>query len=299
MMMTEKYYTLPPPPPPPPPSSSSFSYSSIYQSPKINRIREIKNRFNLQKKNSILHEPTSMKLLIEQQPIIRTYSLYDVQERIDYFEKKKILDEEIENKGKNHIRKAYLHYSKFSRQVLVNSSSSGDTLQAVIAHTLQETFGKTESYGSALSRTMMNSANTGKRRCLSSSQMVSSNDQKRSQHYSSHLAKRTRTYSLCNHSTMAITATTSFSEEQTTEAQEITSVDYENTYFYPEETTRLDDVLSLTTITPNIQMKTINPQHDLDVCSDTTVSQSDTEDTFEGMTPAVQEYQINMRSDLQ
>ena len=92
---------------------------------------------------------------------------------------------------------------------------------------------------------------TGKRRSLSSSHLVSS-DQKRSNRYCSSLSKRTRTYSLSNHSTMAITATTSFSEEQTTEPQETTSIDYENTYFYPEETTRLDDALSLTTITSNI-----------------------------------------------
>ncbi len=104
-MMTEKYYTLPPPSP-----SPSFCYSPIYQSPKTNRIHDIKNRLNSQKKTSTFYEPNNTKLLIEQQqqqPIIRTYSLYDVQERINYFEKKNILDDEIENKckekGKNLI----------------------------------------------------------------------------------------------------------------------------------------------------------------------------------------------------
>jgi hypothetical protein len=94
MMMTEKYYTLPPP------SSSSFCYSTIYHSPTTNRIHEIKNRLNLKKKTSTFYEEKNMKLLIEQQPTIRTYSLYDVQERIDYFEKKQILDDGIENNFK-------------------------------------------------------------------------------------------------------------------------------------------------------------------------------------------------------
>ena len=167
---------------------------------------------------------------------------------------------------------------------------------------MQQTFLKHETYGSALSRTMMNSATTGKRRSHSSSQIISSNDQKRSQRYCSLIAKRVRTYSLSNHSTMAITATTSFSEEQISEPQETTSIDYENTYFYPEETTRLDDVLSLTTITPNIQQKIINTQHDLEVCSDTTVSQSDTEDNSEGLSTSIRQYadtyHINMRPEM-
>ncbi len=149
---------------------------------------------------------------------------------------------------------------------------------------------------------MMNSATTGKRRSLSSSQIISSNDQKRSQRYCSLISKRVRTYSLSNHSTMAITATTSFSEEQTTEPQETTSIDYENTYFYPEETTRLDDALSLTTITPNIQTKITDTQQDLDVCSDTTASQSDIEDNSEEITHTVKKYRntyhINTESNL-
>ena len=86
---------------------------------------------------------------------------------------------------------------------------------------------------------------------------------------------------------MAITATTSFSEEQTTEPQETTTMDYENTYFYPEETTRLDDVISLTTITPNLFLKTTK---EIDFCSDTTVSQSDSEETSEELTPIVKQY---------
>jgi hypothetical protein len=101
---------------------------------------------------------------------------------------------------------------------------------------------------------------------------------------------------------MAITATTSFSEEQPSEPQETNSIDYENTYYYPEETTRLDDALSLTTITSNIQAKITNTQHDASVCSDTTIFQSDTDENSEAMPSAVKQYgntyDINMATDL-
>lgn len=96
-MMTEKYCTLPPPT-----SSLPICYSTTYHSPTItlrNRIRDIKYRFHSQQNSLSLHEPNNMKLLIEQQPTIRTFSLYDVQNRIDYFEKKKLSDE-IENISK-------------------------------------------------------------------------------------------------------------------------------------------------------------------------------------------------------
>lgn len=143
----------------------------------------------------------------------------------------------------------------------------------------------------------------GKRRSLSGSHIISANDQKRYNRYCSSLSKRVRTYSLSNHSTMAITATTSFSEEQPTELQETTSIDYENTYFYPEETTRLDDALSLTTITSNIQAKINNTQHDISVCSDTTIFQSDTDENSEAMPITVKQYgdiyDINMSNDLE
>lgn len=171
----------------------------------------------------------------------------------------------------------------------MSSSSTDETLQTVLANTLQQTFLRNESYGSALSRTMMNSTvnSTNKRRTYSSSQILSSNDSKRSTRYCSLLSKRVRTYSLSNHATMAIAATTSFSEEQTTEPHETTTMDYENTYFYPEETTRLDDALSLTTITPNLLLQ---PTKEIDICSDTTVSQSDSEDTSEELTPIIKQY---------
>jgi len=78
-------------------------------------------------------------------------------------------------------------------------------------------------------------------------------------------------------------ATTSFSEEP-----DITSMEYENTYFYPEETTRFDDILSLTTITSNSQAKRINSQLDLSACSDTNISQSDVEDRVQEFVDLVQ-----------
>ncbi|CAF1672758.1 unnamed protein product [Adineta ricciae] len=276
MMMTEKYYTLP--------SSSSssstspFCYSTIYHSSRANRVHEIKNRLNFQKKTSTIYQQTPMKLLFDSQPTVRTHSLHDVQERIDYFENKNHLDD-AEKKAQD--------------KVLLNSSSA-ETLQSVIANTLQQTFSKGESYGSALSRTMMNSSanehSISKRRSLSSGNIFGSNDQKRFNRYSSLLSKRVRTSSLSNHLTMAITAITSFSEEQPTEPQETNSIDFENTYFYPEETTRLDDGLSLTTITSNIPARLTHQQHDISVCSDTTVFQSDTEDNSEAITQAVKDY---------
>ncbi|CAF4981264.1 unnamed protein product, partial [Rotaria socialis] len=50
---------------------------------------------------------------------------------------------------------------------------------------------------------------------------------------------------------MAIAALTSFSEEQTN------SFDYDNTYLYAEEISRLDDISSFTTVTSNLT-KTLN-----------------------------------------
>ena len=91
MMMTEKYYTLPP-------SSSSSSPSSFYHSTKTKSIREFRARLYASRKS-----PSEMKLPIEQQqqqPLIRTY---DVQDRIDYFEKKKQFDDECKEKGKNKL----------------------------------------------------------------------------------------------------------------------------------------------------------------------------------------------------
>ena len=172
-----------------------------------------------------------------------------------------------------------------------SSSSSAETLQSILVNTFQQTCLRRESYGTALSRTMMSSSlKASKARSLSSGHLVSDQDPKRSNRYSSSIAKRVRTYSLCNHSTMAITATTSFSEEQSTEPQETISLDYENTYYYPEETTRFDDVLSLTTITSDVERKRNHHRQDASVCSDTTVFQSDTDENSDAVAPMMKHY---------
>ena len=252
--MTEKYYSLPPPSS----SSSSSSSSTIIKTKKTNR--------NL----PIFNDLQSMKLFTQQ-----PYSLHDVV----YDKKTKYFD----------LNDVHSNASSSSS----SSTSTGDTLQSVLVNTLHQTIDKHESYGSTLSRTMMNTAMTGKRRTQSSSQILSPFDHKRSQNYSSLISKRTRTYSLTNHLTMSMAATTSFSEEP-----DITSMEYENTYFYPEETTRFDDILSLTTITSNSQAKRINSQLDLSACSDTNVSQSDVEDNFETILPIVQQYGDTYQFDM-
>lgn len=233
-----------------------------------------------------------MKLPTDSHPAVRTHSLYDVQERIDYFESKTLPDDH--EKGTH----SSADTPSLSPIVAVvsnpSSTSSAETLQSVIANTLQQTFCKAESYGSALSRTMMHSTidehSASKRRSLSSGNIFASNEQKRFNRYCSSLSKRVRTCSLSNHLTMAITAITSFSEEQPTDAQETNSIDFENTYFYPEETTRLDDGLSLTTITSNIPVRRTNRNRDASVCSDTTVFQSDIDENSEAAAPALQQY---------
>lgn len=189
-----------------------------------------------------------------------------------------------------------------------SSETSSETLQSVIANTLQQTMFNHVSYGSTLSRTMMNSkihdSLVGKRRSLSSSQLISSNDQKRLNRFYPSLSKRVRSYSLSNHAAMVIPpAGATFNEEQNPEQQETNSNDFDNTYFYPEETTRLDDGISLTTITSNLPAKIMNTQHDVSVCSDTTVFHSDTEENSEGIKPTIQNrttmYDIKIPTDAQ
>ena len=165
-----------------------------------------------------------MKLLEQATPAIRTYSLYDIQDRIDYFEKKTSIDE---------------------------------TFETLLLNTFHQTYLRAESYGSALSRTLMNAK-------------------------TSSIGKRVRAYSLSHQPTMVITATTTFSEEPTPRTtHETVSADGENTYFYPEETTRLDEIISLTSITSDSEKKTrrSSVQPDLSVCSDTILSASDTEES--------------------
>ena len=73
---------------------------------------------------------------------------------------------------------------------------------------------------------------------------------------------------------MTKTLTTNFSEEQTN------SLDYDNTYFYSEETSKLDDISSLTTITSEFNIL----QQDSSLYSDRTYFHSDTDDSSDGIT---------------
>lgn len=68
------------------------------------------------------------------------------------------------------------------------------------------------------------------------------------------------------------------------------SIDYENTYLYPEETSRIEDIFSLTSITSNIIRDIQSNQHNTSVNWDNQLVQSDTDDTSEAITSAVQPY---------
>ena len=68
------------------------------------------------------------------------------------------------------------------------------------------------------------------------------------------------------------------------------SLDYENTYLYSEETSRFEDILSLTSITSNIIREFPSYQQNTSLTSETNLSQSDTDDTSEAVTSAVQPF---------
>ncbi|CAF1356808.1 unnamed protein product [Adineta steineri] len=121
----------------------------------------------------------------------------------------------------------------------------------------------------------------------------SSINEKQFNHICSSLSKRIETYSLSNHSTMAITATTNFSEEQTN------TIEYDNTYLSSEEITRLDDISSLTTITSNLS-KEFSFEQNTSVYLDTTICSSDIDEISEEMTSDIKQYNYNnMNFDLQ
>jgi hypothetical protein len=86
---------------------------------------------------------------------------------------------------------------------------------------------------------------------------------------------------------MAIPALTNFSEEQTN------SIEYDNTYLSSEETSRLDDISSLTTITSNLPKQFNSIQQNTSIYSDT-------DDISEEITSDVKQYNhIHMSFDLQ
>lgn len=85
---------------------------------------------------------------------------------------------------------------------------------------------------------------------------------------------------------------TSFSEEQTN------SLDYDNTYFYGEDISKLDDISSFTTVTSNLPKILTNLEQDTSVYSDITIFHSDTEDTTESISVDIQQYAKNNNSCL-
>ncbi|CAF4935046.1 unnamed protein product, partial [Rotaria socialis] len=176
-----------------------------------------------------------------------TYSLYNNQERIKLFQKNRLEDN-------------------------IDSSSSSETLQSVLERTFF-----TKEISNAINKSFINN----------SENLISSIDKNQFNQYCSSLAKRIESYSLSNHSTMAIAALTSFSEEQTN------SLDYDNTYLYAEEISRLDDISSFTTVTSNLT-KTLNTiEQDASVCSDTAIIHSDADDISESISFNIQQYQNN------
>ena len=68
------------------------------------------------------------------------------------------------------------------------------------------------------------------------------------------------------------------------------SLDYENTYLYSEETSQFDDILSLTSITSNIIREFPSYRQNTSLNSETDVFPSDTDDTSEAVTSAVQPF---------
>lgn len=136
-------------------------------------------------------------------------------------------------------------------------------------------------------------SNSTNNKCTNKSEsLVLSFDKNQFNNFRSSISKRIETYSLSNHSTMAITAMTSFSEEQTN------SLDYDNTYFYGEDISKLDDISSFTTVTSNLPKILTNLEQDTSVYSDITIFHSDTEDTTESISVDIQQYAKNNNSCL-
>ncbi|CAF0803049.1 unnamed protein product [Rotaria sp. Silwood1] len=194
-----------------------------------------------------------MKFLLEQP----TYPLYNNQERIRLFQDNELLDDK-------------------------DSPSSIETLQSV----LEKTF-----FTNKISNSIHNNDFINKSDNFSTNHFVSTISHNQFNTNCSLLSKRIQKYSLSNHSTMAITAITSFSEEQTN------SFDYDNTYLYPEDINKLDDISSLTTITSHLPMELNAIEQDTSVYSDMTSFRSDIDDISESITFDVQ--QNNITSDMQ
>ncbi|UJR25746.1 hypothetical protein I4U23_007096 [Adineta vaga] len=113
---------------------------------------------------------------------------------------------------------------------------------------------------------------------LLSNYLNTSLNEKQFNQFCSSLSKRIQTCSLSKHTTMAITAIANFSEEQTN------SIDYENTYLSSDETSRLDDLSSLTTITSNLSKEFNSLEQNTSIYADTTIFNSDIDDISEEIT---------------
>lgn len=67
------------------------------------------------------------------------------------------------------------------------------------------------------------------------------------------------------------------------EQQEYCNIDYENTYLYSDETSRFDEIPSLTSITSNIVRELSRTQADANLPFDNSPIHSDSEDTSQAL----------------
>ena len=155
------------------------------------------------------------------------------------------------------------------------SSSPITTLESVLATTFQQNFFQNDSFHQTVYQSAMNFT-------FNRFQMNSI--------VSSASSKRFPSKSLLQYSNIK-----NVHEEQSN------SVDYENTYLCSEETSRFDDILSLTSITSNIIRDFSRAQQETNYQqSDSDAEKSDIDDTYDALTSAVQTFddQPSMNIDL-
>ena len=204
-----------------------------------------------------------MKFLLEE-PACRLYNSND-QEQIDVLRRSQLADNKGEERRFASLRSVYLLCSEPSLSI--------GTLHSVLVNRF---FPSKESDN------------------LLSSYINSSLNEKQFNQLCSSLTKRIQACSLSHHTTMAITATASFSEEQTN------SVEYENTYLSSEDTSRSDDVSSLTTITSNLPKQVSSLEPCTSVYADTTILNSDIDEISEEITSNERLYDyVEMNLNLQ
>lgn len=172
-----------------------------------------------------------------------------------------------------------------------SSSSPITTLESVLASEFPQTFFVTDSpllpslsYTSIDFSLDQHEHLNEKSSHLSTHSLVSSMDKSPFNPFGSSFAKRRAAFSLCHPSTMIMPVMVSLAEEPTS------SLDYENTYLYSEETSQFDDILSLTSITSNIIREFPSYRQNTSLNSETNIFPSDTDDTSEAVTSAVQPF---------